>query len=499
MVLIGLDIGTAGCKAVAYSQEGKALSSAYGEYGLLAKGRFVELDPEAMFSAVLSCLRSTAAHIGGHETAALAVSAMSDTFTPVGFGGKPLTNAIVSFDRRAMDEACELESLFGREEIYRMTGLPIHPMYPACKLLWMQHHHPEILDAAWKFLCCESYVLWRLGGRAAASYSMGSKSLLYDNEKKDWSDPLLKACGVKRSQLPELLESGTCAGTVSGEIAAETGLSRKTKLVCGGFDQACCALSCGVLDPGDLLDTTGTNEIIYFMAEHGQTQKLLESNMMFSPHVKPGSYASYAHILSAGGAFRWCRDILYGSRQGGLQATYDAMASGCREQPCAVFFFPFLAGMGTPEMDPKVKGCYWGLDLSTDRQAMAQSVLEGVTFEFRSNIELIQQITHQSFSQIKSVGGASKSSYWMQLKANITGLTLNIPERLEPGACGAAILAGVGCGLFSDVCEGVSVFQKSIRYRPVSPERKAEKAYDRKYSQYRELREVVKGMGARAF
>ncbi|NLF28963.1 MAG: hypothetical protein GX592_13790, partial [Clostridiales bacterium] len=338
------------------------------------------------------------------------------------------------------------------------------------------------------FLCYEDYILWRLGAEPVSSYSTASKTMYFDIHRLRWCDALLDACGLRAEQLPTPVPSGMRVGALSREISALTGIPAGVSLVSGGFDQACCALSCGVIHPGDVLDTTGTNEILFFALGSEQKRGLLDCGMNYSQHVVPDVFSSYAMIFNAGGAFRWCRDALFGDLASHAHV-YDEMTGGMSDAPERILFLPFLSGIGTPELDSNAKGAFLGLTLSASRFDLAQSILEGVTFEMRYNLELVRGLTDRPVDTLTAVGGATKSDYWLQLKSDVNNVPLAVPVGLEPGACGAAMLAGIGCGAFANAEQAVSACQRHRTHREFFPRPERVRLYEEAYRRYRRARE----------
>ena len=257
-ILLGIDIGTTGCKVCAYDASMCLLSSAYNEYPLIFASGFVELDSDLVFHRVCDCISRATSQLDRRGIAAISVSSMTDTFTPFGFDGRPLMNSIVSFDRRAFAEAAIIEKAFGKEELFNITGLPIHSMYPGCKILWINNNMPNIAQKTWKYLSYEDFILWKLGAPAVSSYSVIGKSLLFDIRGLQYHPDLVSACGTRPEQLPLPVYSGTDVGRISPEIARDFGFSPDVRLVSGGFDQACCALAFGIVKPGNILNTIGS-------------------------------------------------------------------------------------------------------------------------------------------------------------------------------------------------------------------------------------------------
>ena len=206
---------------------------------------------------------------------------------------------------------------------------------------------------------------------------------------------------------------------------------------------------------------------------------LYKNRLSFSHHVCEDTFCSFGQVFNAGGAFKWYRDLFYDENM-----SYPDITKSMPQDPTDIYFLPFLTGMGTPEMLSDIRGAFFNLSLSTDKHIISKAILEGVTFEMRYNLELIENIIESSVYNVVSVGGASKSDLWMQLKADITGKTIYGYDGLEPGSAGAAILAGVGAGIFCDAQQGCEHFKKHYNEKCFKPDMRNTKSYEDKYKEY---------------
>jgi xylulokinase len=492
MILIGIDVGTTGCKVAAYHERGRELAKSYCEYALLVTAQAVELDPDRVFNSVLHCIKDVAKQIVTRKVRAISVSAMTDTVTPIGPDGSALTPSLVSFDPRGVEEAEILETQFGKEALFNLTGMPVHASHTLSKLFWISRNQPEITNNAWKFLCFEEYILWRLGAEPISSYSTASKTMAFSIKGKAWDEGLLSFCGLSAKQFPQTVASGKRIGTLSSNLASAFCFPDDVALVSGGFDQACCALAHGVIHPGEVLDTTGTNEIIFFTVDQVDSQAFLNNELTISEHVVPGVNSSYATVLNAGGAFRWCRDTFFRDFVAeGRISIYDEMTAGMKEEPGRMVFLPFLTGVGTPEFDASVYGSFLGIGLDATPFSFAQAILEGICFEMRNILDIVRKLMGQDNKRLMVTGGATKSPYWLQLKSNIINCPLLIAENMEAGACGAAMLAGIGCGAFANAQEAYAAFSSSLIHREIHPQPHVVPMYDAAYQRYCQLRTMA--------
>lgn len=491
MSLLGIDIGSNGCKVAAYTEDGKLISFAYKEYSIETVGSDFELSSSVVWECVLSCLLETVKRSGQDTVKAISVSSMADTFTPVLQDGTALSNSIMSFDSRAYAETREYKKRVDPFKIYQTTGMMLHPMHPAFKLAWLEKNRPEIFENAWKFLCYEDFILWKLGAEPSCSYSIAGRTMLFNNKTKEWDGDLLKSFHVDRTKLPYLYPSGCVVGSVSKEVAEKTRLPVSTKLVTGGFDQACCAVACGVFNKGEMVDTTGTNEIIFFIADKHQQRALFKNNFSYSYHVLDDSiFSSFGHMFNAGGAFKWYRSLF--SEESVL--SYNTITETMDQGVTNVFFLPYLTGMGTPEMRYDIQAAFYGLSLDTSRFTIAKAILEGINMELKYNIELISSLTNTPIKKLRALGGATKSSKWMQLKADVLGAVVESFSDLEAGAAGAAIIAGVGAGVFGDIQDGYKAFSRNYKKAVFMPDEDMHQQYNTKYESFKTLRNNLKNI-----
>lgn len=491
MILLGIDAGTTGCKVAAYDSQMHLLGIGYEEYPLMVTEDFIELDADRVFSAVLRCIQTASQNLDRSEIGAISVSSMIDTFTPIGSDGHPLMGSIVSFDKRASAQARQIREQIGEEALFSITGVPLHEMFPGCKFLWLAQHRPEIASRTWKYLQYEDYLLFRLGAPPVSSYSSVKNTLVFDMHKKAFSPLLMDMCKVRQDQLPEPVPSGQVCGRLAPHLARALDLNENVLLVSGGFDQACCALALGVTEKGQVLDTLGTNEILYYPLAGEDFSSLLPMQMNVSFHVVPGRFGSYAQVINAGGGFRWCRDTLFAKEKEELTDVYDYITKPLSRTPGSVLFLPFLSGVGTPDMKRSMKAAFYGIGIDSDRFAISQGILEGICCEMQYNLDAIAPLTGPIQDRITVVGGGAKSPYWMQLKADLLGLTVDAFPNVEAGTAGAAILAAMGAGVFKGWTEGSRLFRAGLNSRTYKPEESVHILYKKRMEEYLSFRKLI--------
>jgi xylulokinase len=500
MSLLGLDIGTAGCKAVAFTLEGQALAGGYREYPLSypAPGR-CELDVDTVWQAVVDVIREVGQAVGETDPViALSMSALGDAVTPVDADGAALTPSVVgSPDRRAIEQAEWIERALGKQAVFQTTGVPVHAMCALPKIMWFKQHAPEVYRRAWKFVGWQELIQIKLGLEPACDYSQAGRSMAVDIHTRAYARDLLSTCDVDVAKLPRLATADTVVGRLDDAHAGMLGLRPGVIVTAGGFDHACAALGRGVVEPGAASLSLGTIELITAVGDEIRlAQSLLDGSHGCGFHVVPDRYISLAYIITAGAILRWFRDTIAVPERQHAEAhgidPYDLIIDQTPDRPSEVYVLPYFAGTGTPWIDARQKGAVFGLELDTDRAEMAKGILDGLCYELRLNLESLRD-SGFAVSTLRAMGGGSKSARWMQLKADITRTAIETARIHEAGCLGAALLAGLGAGIYDrpgDMLARVGVKTEAV-YQP----RPAVGAiYEQPFHTYCELRDRVKGL-----
>jgi len=498
MSLLGIDLGTTGVKAVAFSAEGRVLASAYREYPLQSpRPGWAELDGRLVWRRAEEVLKEAAAKTRRDPIRAIASSSQGEAVVPVDRKGKVLARSMVSFDNRSTAEVKRLVSGFGIDRLFKITGHPLNTTHTLPKLMWVKKHEPKIIRQTAKFLCFGDYALYRLtrgqaaggAGGAATDYSLAGRTMFFDIRKRRWNEELLGLAGVRLDQMSEPVPSGTPVGEVPAKIAKRLGLPKGVTVVAGGHDQPAGALGAGVTRPGLALDSIGTVEcLVISLPKPVLNSKMLKSNFCSYHHTAPGLYVTLAYNFTGGSLLRWYRDTLAqfereAARRRGRDV-YDLICGDMPAGPTGLLVLPHFTTTGTPHFDPHSKGAILGLTLGTTRAEIVKGLLEGISYEMAHNLELLKA-AGVKVKEVRASGGGAKSAAWAQLKADIYGLPVAVPDSSEAVSLGAAILAGVGIGEYADVDEGV---RATVRIKRVfRPDRKRAKAYRAHLERYKEV------------
>jgi len=498
MSVIGLDIGTTGCKAAVFNDEWKIVATASREYPVLTPHPYwAEQDADLVWRLALDVLAQVAALNKDDPPKALALSVQGEAVIPVDPKGRPVRHAILGMDTRSTAENEWLAETFGPESLFERTGMPMHTMNTITKLLWLQQNESRIWGNAAQWLLYEDYFLRRLTGRAVISHCLASRTQMYDLGTATWADDILNRCGIDQGRLAQLLPTGEAiVGTLDETIACEVGLPDSVLVALGGHDQACAALGSGVIEPGLAMVSTGTAEVVEVaMSSPVVDPQLREGNISVYRHVVPGLYLAMTLNHSGGLTLRWfrdalCRDTLAQASETGQDA-YDLILADASEGPTNLLVLPHFAGAGTPLPDTRSKGAIVGLTFATTRAEIAKAILEGLTFELRANLELLRA-AGIGLSELHAVGGGARSRLWLQLKADICRTRLCVPRVTEAACLGAAILAAVAAGDYRDVRAATA---DAVGFDDhLKPRSDRSCRYDRRYESYRELYPALKGI-----
>ena len=494
MNYMGIDIGTSGCKAVVFNEKGQQLAAANREYDILfSNDGGAELDPDEVIEKCFSIIKECCGQVPPASVKGLGISSQGEAFTAIGSENKSLCNAMVSSDTRSLPYIKKWSKEFGEEKLYRITGHTAHSMFSLFKLLWLKENRPEVWANTQKFLCFEDLLQLRLGLNPCLGWSLAGRTMLFDVIKHEWNDEILSAVGLSSDQLATPLPSGTIAGKIAPQLARDLGLAKGAFVVCGGHDQPCAAYGAGATRSGMAMYATGTVECITpAMQESIFSKDLMASNLCTYDHALNGMYVTVAFSLTGGNILKWFRDEF------GWQEIDEAKRSGVNvyekilqligNQPSRLLVLPYFTPSGTPYFDTKTKGAVFGLQLSTSRGEFLRALLEGVTFEMRLNLEILEKSGYE-IDELRIVGGGAQSPIWMQLKADIMGKRLKTLAVTEAGCLGVAMLA---CAADLAISPGELA---EIWVQPVSeinPQENNREIYDKKFVQYKDLFSHVK-------
>ncbi len=494
MALLGLDIGTTGCKAILFDGDGTLLAKASREYGVdIPRPQWAEQDIENVWMLAKESIQETVSLSGTKDIIAISLSVHGEAVTPVDAKGNVLRPTILGMDTRTDEQNDWLREHFGERELFDLTGMPIHTINTLPKLLWIKQHEPEIWEQTDKFLLVEDYLIQKMTGQAVVSDCLASRTQLFDLRAGEWSRIILAELSLEPDRLSKVEPSGTAVGELSSKLVAEFGLARAPVVVTGGHDQACGALGVGLTEAGLAMVSTGTAEVVEVALDSPAiNQTLFEGNISVYKHVVPNLYLAMTLNHSGGMTLRWFRDefcepqIELAAQTG--EDAYDLLLRDVSEGPTGLLLLPHFSGSGTPTFDTASKGAILGLTYATKRTDFAKAILEGLTYELRLNLDLLTNGGVQ-IDVLRAIGGGAKSSLWLQLKADITGIPVVVPKTTEAAGLGAALLAGVGAGIYPNPAEAAMRFLQFDR--EYHPDTETQPTYNHMFDLYRRIYPTV--------
>lgn len=498
--LLGIDVGTTNIKAVVYDRAAGRILSTSRRPNTTHHPRteWSDFYPDEVWQAVSGAIRD--ALVGAGEDArveAVSVASMGEAGVPIGENGEALYPIIAWYDGRADRQADTLAAELGREQVFRITGHHVRNIYSALKILWLRENQPDVFQNMRHWLCIEDYIIWKLAGTFATDFTVASRTMLFDQARKDWSDLLLSYAGIGREQLPVIHSSGEVVGRVTKQAAASTGLKAGTPVVTGGHDHLCGALGVGITMPGSMLDSTGTAQALLTLVDDcAPSAALYDAGYTIYRYVLPEYCVVQGGSSTSGASVMWLSRLLAGGAEGSVSADLMAQAAGAPLGSMGLFWLPHFLGSGTPENDERSKGALVGLTTSHDKPHVLRAILEGLSYWDFNNLEHLGPALGVEVHEVVAIGGATRYPLWMQIKADVTGRTITVPDAGEAAAVGAALLAGTGAGVFPDgKAAADSLKWQSTVYQP-RPE--AHSVYQRLYADvYSRLYPALKEINAR--
>ena len=500
MTLVGLDVGTTGCKAVVFDPQGNILGQGFEEYDILCdEPGMAEQDAEQVWKITCRVLKKALTERAVKDIRALSLSVQGDAIIPVNENFQAVYPAVLGMDYRSIEQAKRCDELFGARQIFELTGMRSHPMNSVVKMLWLKEKRPEAYNKAWKITTYADFILGKLGAASVIDYTMASRTMAFDLQQRQWSAQILEQLDIAPDLLSEAQPSGSVVGKVSAAAAETTGLPQGTLLVAGGHDQTCAALGAGVVCEGKGVVSTGTAEVLSTAFQAPALNEAMYAG--FYPcylYTKDGMYFTFALNHVGGILLRWYRDQFAAvevqeAQQEGIDP-YTRILSKVPDKPSHVMVLPHLNGSGTPWCDMESKGAIVGLTLATSRHEIARAILESQTYELKINLATLEQ-AGVMVKELSAVGGGAKSALWLQLKADILGRPINTLQTREAACLGAAILAGAAAGVYQSVDEGVAQTVRSQTIFTPDPGRQAQ--YQELYETYTQIYPVLRPINAR--
>lgn len=493
MYFLGIDTSTTSSKALLINERGEMIAVASNPHTLQTpKPLWSEQDPREWWEAVAASISSVLeqAGVGGEGIGAVGLTGQMHGLVLLGDAGEVLRPAILWNDQRTQSQCDAIHRIVGKEKFIHITGNVALTGFTAPKILWVKEHEPELFARAKHVLLPKDYVRYMLTGEYAMDKADGAGTVLFDLQARDWSDEVLSALDISRAWMPRTFEGTEFTGVVNEEAARLTGLKVGTPVTAGGGDQAAGAVGVGAVKPGIVGLTVGTSGVVFATTPSALIEP--EGRLHAFCHAVPGMWHFMGVMLSAAGSLQWYRDTL------APNVSFDDLLKEAESIPTGsegLQFLPYLSGERTPHPDPLARGAFIGLTLRHSRAHMTRALLEGVAFGLKDSFTLIQEAGLGTITQVRASGGGTKGALWRQIMASVLEAELVTVNTTEGSAYGAALLAGVGAGAWSNAeaaCE--AAIQVTGRTSPVVEQ---VKVYRQCYPLYRELYPALKSSFAR--
>lgn len=497
MYLIGIDTSTTSSKVLLMDEQGNVIAVASSPHTLhTPKPLWSEQSPQEWWEAVVASIRSVLEKTGiqGESIRAIGLTGQMHGLVLLDSAGHVLRPAILWNDQRTQRQCDEIHRRIGKETFIRITGNVALTGFTAPKILWVQENEPEVFVRARHVLLPKDYIRYKLTGEYAMDKADGAGTVLFDLQKRDWSDEILSALDLPRGWLPNTYEGPQFTGYITDEAASLTGLKAGTPVAAGGGDQAAQAVGMGVVEPGIVGLTVGTSGVVFATTPAPLVEP--EGRLHAFCHAVPNRWHFMGVMLSAAGSLQWYRDTL------APHMSFDELLAEAEAVPAGsegLQFLPYLTGERTPHPDPLARGAFVGLTLRHSRAYMTRAVLEGVAFGLKDSFTLIQYAGLGAITQVRASGGGTKGALWRQILASVLEAELVTLNTTEGAAYGAALLAGVGAEIWPDVlsaCQGVQIKASTL------PDPSQVEQYRTAYALYQDLypalRDRFQKMGGRA-
>src|SRR5271170_7144491 len=448
-MILGVDVGTGGTRAVLIDRAGKLLASFASEHAPIRSEHigWAEQNPDDWWRAAKEAIAGVMAvsESAGSEIEAVGLTGQMHGCVMLDAEGQVLRPALIWADQRTQPECDWLTAKIGFERLIELTCNPALPNFTLTKLLWVREHQPEIFKEIAHVLCPKDYVRYRLTGEFAMDMQEASGSLLLDVAHRRWSNEVAEVAGIPMAWLPRLFEGPEICARISVAGAGATGLAAGTPVAAGAGDQGAGAVGMGILAPGSVSATIGTSGVVFAATDSPIKDRL--GRLHTFCHAAPGRWHVMGVTNGAGLSLRYFRDTFAPGN------SYEELTARAAEVPAGsngLMWAPYLFGERTPHLDPEARAAFVGITASHTQGHFIRAVLEGVAFSLKDTFTLFEELG-VPIKAIRLGGGGARGPLWRQIQADVYGHPVELLEAEEGGAFGAALLAGTGIGVWPSV------------------------------------------------
>lgn len=498
--LLGVDVGTTSLKAALIDEDAKLISLTSSKYKLITPTpESVQIDARSMWDAFLECLRTFRDDdLDLSRVAGISISSLCPGLVALDDNNGIVVNPIIYSDRRSTEEADIILKSVGAEKLFELTANgSMAGAFSGSSMLWIKRNLPDEYSRTKYFGHLNTLLACKMTGEIGIDYSNASYSNLFvttgkTKEERVWSGFLCEKIGIDFDKLPPLHNSTDIIGTLRDTDLMSLGIPAGTPVAMGGADTPCATLVAGVTRSGDVCESVGTTDVLTVCVD----KPVFDRGFINRCHVVPDTWIYQGAMSFTGAANEWFLKQFYGELRGleDIAAAYKIMnhdATKAAPGSGGVIFLPYMLGERSPIWDSYARGVFFGISTKTTRRDMNRSVLEGCGYGLRQMCEIAERITGDKIECFSSIGGGAKSDVWAQIKADITGRVIRVLDIHDMAPIGAALLAGVGVGIFRDVYEASEKVDKKV-YREFIPNPDFADVYSRRYVSYLNLYPALK-------
>ncbi|HLA13155.1 MAG TPA: xylulokinase [Pyrinomonadaceae bacterium] len=491
MKTLGIDVGTGGTRAVVIDRHGSVVASATAEHVPFVSKRtgWAEQHPEDWWRAATTAVRQVLSKLPADEIKAVGLSGQMHGSVLLDQSDEVLRPAIIWCDQRTDAQCKSLTERIGAGRLIELTCNPALTAFTLPKMLWVRDSEPELWRNLRTVLLPKDYVRLKLSGDRSTDVADASGTLLFDVKARKWSAEMLSATEIDERLLPHVYESTEVTGSISIAGAEATGLRSGTPIVAGGGDQAAGAVGIGIVRPGTASATIGTSGVVFAATDKPTLDP--KGRVHTFCHAIPGRWHVMGVTQGAGLSLRWFRDQ-FGTIGEDSRDPYDQLTDEASSVPTGsdgVLWTPYLMGERTPHLDPFARAALVGLTASHTRAHIVRAVLEGVAFSLRDVFEIFKEMEVQ-VDEIRVGGGGARSTLWRHIQADVYGRALNTVAAEEGAAYGAALLAGVGVGMWSSVDVACDAVVRIADH--VEPDAESVRILARQYERFKQIYPALK-------
>lgn len=484
-----VDMGTSSAKIAIVSIKGEVKVTTNQSYQTYyPNSGWSEQNSEEWWQAVINgitvCLDNSKLNV--KDIKCVGVAGQSWSNIAVDKNGNVLGNNPIWTDTRAKDICAEYIEKIGQENIFKVSGNPFMPGYQLPKILWLKENQPEIYRKTWQFMSSNGFIGYKFTGKSTLDYSQIYGLHNINMATATYDEKLTEQFSVDIEKLPEICQTTDIIGEVTKIAAEQTGLIRGTPVIAGGLDAACSTLGVGVYENGMVQEQGGQAGGMSIALD----QLLIHPALIMSRHVLPDLFLLQGGTVGGGASFEWISDLFrpkYDNSNFNKKNYFiklDKMAENISPGSEGLIFLPYMSGERSPIWDPNARGVFYGLDFNKADAHMIRSVMEGVAFSLRHNIEVAEEMDIH-IAQYRATGGSANSPIWTQIKADVTSCEVVVPDSDDATVKGVAMLCGMALGDYKDLPDFIN---QTIKIkRTYSPNLANKQVYDHNFKIYKDL------------